>query len=805
MFNAERYGLKFCCFLLCLITYLARDYPVICLIVIFSCSILLVFAYSFISHINRIFYFGLICLLLIQVWRILHADYQAQAIKQHFGHTVNLELTAQKTLFRTDKEHEFKLYRSENGVNLALWLDSEQRYWYKISGNFRPEAPQGTRNPGGFNQKAYLANYNCYTVLNLEDENTSINQIIIGTPILDRNKLLTDFRSKLSSSFDTKTVNFLFALCFGQTEKLSPDLKQDFRNLGLSHMLAVSGFHFDLFLSPLLEGFKLKKRNLKIQLSLLPLILFYNWICAYPIGLVRASLIYSFILISRYFGLDFSRRNIVLAVMQLFVLINPWLIFQVNFQLSFFSSLVIYYYLPYLRKNNSMQKSKFLLSMTLSFLIQMIILPFILKNFGIWQIGVVLLGGLLNFPVSVVYLTGLFCFYTFLVFGLIKNVFFPEITLLNELIEKSFEFLNWLFSNTLKFFSQIARSDIWLKLQNNQNSLLTWFIIGLLILGIGLIAGRFLSHLLVEKQSLSLTFKTYLPRFTLMILLLFHVFRPHFNWQICFLDVGQGDCCLIITPERDCVLIDGGLPGQGYRTILPALNYFGITKIDYAIISHLDSDHYGGIVDLLELRRIKQIIFPDSNCNTSSNAIHNDNNTYIERNSTGTIDKQSLCNICNKNGVKYQMVKQSDIVRLEPLIDKLEILAPAPEFTRNTQDRNNHSLCFVLEIVGLNLMFTGDLNNLSEQKLLSEYQFSEIDILKVAHHGSKYSTSERFLRVVDPELAIISVGINYYGHPAPELLERLTQHNIKIKRTDLNGAIMLELKDNQWHIATYIE
>lgn len=111
-------------------------------------------------------------------------------------------------------------------------------------------------------------------------------------------------------------------------------------------MLAVSGFHFDLFLSPLLEGFKLKKRNLKIQLSLLPLILFYNWICAYPIGLVRASLIYSFILISRYFGLDFSRRNIVLAVMQLFVLINPWLIFQVNFQLSFFPAwlfIIIYH------------------------------------------------------------------------------------------------------------------------------------------------------------------------------------------------------------------------------------------------------------------------------------------------------------------------------------------------------------------------------------------------------------------------------------------------------------------------------
>jgi len=454
-----------------------------------------------------------------------------------------------------------------------------------------------------------------------------------------------------------------------------------------------------------------------------------------------------------------------------------------------------------------MQKSKFLLSMALSLLIQMIILPFIMKNFGVWQIGVVLLGGFLNFPLTFIYLTGIFSFYLFLIFELIKNILFSDITLLEIIIEKLFGFLNWLLNNALKIFSRIARADFWFKLQNNQNSLLTWLVFGLLILGISLISTKFLSNLLIEKQRFSLTFKTYLPGFALMIFLLFYIFRPELNWQICFLDVGQGDCCLLISPERDCILIDGGIPGQGYRTILPALNYFGITKINYAIISHLDSDHYGGIIDLLELRRIEQIIFPDSDHDTDNNVIYTENNhnTYFGSNITATINRQSLCDMCNINGVKYQTVKQSDIVILEPLFDKIEILTPAPQLTRNVQDRNYHSLCFVLEIAGLNLMFTGDLNNVSEQNLLSEYQFAKIDILKVAHHGSKYSTSDRFLRAVDPELAIISVGINYYGHPSPELLERLTQHNIKIKRTDLNGAIMLKLINNQWHIATYVE
>ncbi|NLJ71338.1 MAG: DNA internalization-related competence protein ComEC/Rec2 [Clostridiaceae bacterium] len=807
LFNAERYGLKSGCFLLCLITYLARDHFSICLIVIFFCLILMVFAYSFISKKNRFFYFGLLSIMLIQIWRVLYVRYQAKAIEQYIGDTVYLELTAQNTLFQTNEEREFKIYQSKNGARLALWVEGEQRYWQKICGYFRPKVPQRVRNPGGFNQKEYLANYNCYAVLDLKDKYTSIQQVTVRMPILDRNKLLTGFQNYIGSSFDPRTVDFILSLCFGRTENLSPDLKQDFRNLGLSHLLAVSGFHFDLFLMPLLEGFNFKKRNLKIQFLLLPLILFYNWLCAYPIGLIRASLIYTFMLITKYLGLDVSRKNILLFIMQLFLLINPWLIFQVNFQLSFISSLAIYYYLPYLKKINIMQKSKFLQSMFLSFLVQIIILPFLIKNFGIWQIGVILVSGLLNFPLTFFYLTGLFSFYMFLFLKLIKNIIFLDFRLTEQLSRRIFDFLHWLLNSALQIFSRFARADFWLQLQNNNNSLLTWLILGLLILSIGLIIGSFLSNLLTEKQRLSLTFKTYLPGFILMILLLFNILRPQLNWQICFLDVGQGDCCLIISPERNCILIDGGIPGQGYRTILPALNYFGITKIDYAIISHLDSDHYGGIVDLLELRRIEKIVFPDSNCTGSikTNYAESEKNVYIGNNNANTINKQTLCDKCDANGVKYQTVKQSDILSLEPLIDKLEILSPAPQLTRNTQNQNDYSLCFVLEIAGLNLMFTGDLSNTNEQKLISEYQFAGIDILKVAHHGSKYSTSEKFLHAVDPELAVISVGNNYYGHPAPELLERLIQYDIEIKRTDLNGAIMLELIDNQWHLATYVE
>jgi competence protein ComEC len=803
LFNAERYGLKFGCFLLCLITYSARDYYLFGLIVIFVCSLFLIFAYSFISLSNRIFYSVLLCLLLCQMWRISDAAYQAREIRQNIGKTVYQELTAQKTLFQTKGENELKIYQNKNGAKFAVWLTGEQKYWHKIGGYFRPEDTQKARNPGGFDQKSYLANHNCHAVLDLQDPSTSIDQIAIRKPVIDRNKLLIDFRNYLGSSFDTDTASFLLSLCFNQKENLSPDLKQDFRNLGLNHILAVSGFHFDLFLIPLLEGFKVKKRNLKTQLVLLlPLICIYNWLCAYPVGLVRASLTYGIFLIGKYFGLGFSRKNILLIVTQLFLLINPWLIFQVDFQLSFVSALTIYFYLPHLNKYRIMRKSKFIQSLALSLLIQMTIMPFLIKNFGVWQIGVILLGGLLNFPLTVIYLTGLFSLYIYLIFGFLHNVLVWDsilISLPEKMIVKLLEFSNWLIGNALNLFSRFARADFWLKLKNNQTSLLTWLIFGLLILGLGITSGRFFNNLLLEKQSISLTVKQYLPGLLLIIILLFNIFRPQLNWQICFLDVGQGDCCLIITPARACILIDGGIPGQGYKTIIPALNYFGITKVDYAIISHLDSDHYGGIVDLLELRRIKQLVFPDSDCTGS------ENNVYDGSNKANTMNIKALSDLCLANGVKYQKVKQSDVLELEPLSNKLDILMPAPQLIGNVRDQNEYSLCFVLEIEGLNLMFTGDMNNLNEQILVSEYQFDNIDILKVAHHGSKYSTSDNFLNAVKPELAVISVGNNQYGHPAPELLERLTQHNIKMKRTDLNGAIMLELINNQWYLTTYIE
>ncbi|HHU52496.1 MAG TPA: DNA internalization-related competence protein ComEC/Rec2 [Clostridiaceae bacterium] len=799
LFNAERYGLKFSCLLLCLISYFTRDYLVLCMIIILFCSLFFIIAYSYISQKNKLFYFGLLCLLFIQMWRIADDISQTQDIRKNVGKTVYLELTSQQTLFQTDKGGEFKIFQSQNSTKFAVWLTDEQRYWHKISGYFRPEVAQEARNPGGFNQKAYLANYNCHAVLDMKDSSNSIDQIIIKKPLIDRNKLLIDFRNYLSSRFDAKTVNFLLSICFGQTETLNSDLKQDFQNLGLSHLLAVSGFHFDLFLIPLSEGFNLKKRNLKIQLFIvLPLIFIYNWLCSYPIGLIRASLIYSFVLLGKYFGLELSRKNILLIVMQLLLLMNPWLIFQSAFQLSFLSGLTIYYYLPYLRKIKIMQKLKLVQSITLSLLIQIFILPFLIKNFGVWQLGVILLGGLLNFPLTVIYLIGLFSFYIFLLYKLIQNVLlmnFILFTLLEEPIGKLFEFINWLISNALNLFSRFARADFWLNLQNDQSSLFTWLVFGTLILGIGLTFARLFNSLLIEKYSVSLTIKQFLPGFLVILLLLFNIFRPQLNWKICFLDVGQGDCCLIITPERDCILIDGGIPGQGYRTIIPALNHYGITKVDYAIISHLDSDHYGGILDLLEIRRIEELIVPDSD---------NINMNKIERNKS-IINNQYLSDICQKNGVKYKKVKQSDILILEPLTAEFEILTPDPLLLRNTQDQNAYSLCFVLEIEDLNVMFTGDLNNLSELNLISKYKFAKIDILKVAHHGSKYSTSEKFLNAVRPELAIISAGKNCYGHPAPELLERLTQHNIKIKRTDLNGAIVLELINNQWHLSTYIE
>ena len=228
-----------------------------------------------------------------------------------------------------------------------------------------------------------------------------------------------------------------------------------------------------------------------------------------------------------------------------------------------------------------------------------------------------------------------------------------------------------------------------------------------------------------------------------------------------FIDVGQGDSTLITTQFNKKILIDGGGSefgstfDVGEKTLLPYLLKKKIHKLDYVIISHFDSDHVGGILTILEELNVKQVLIPKQV-------------EYSE-------NYNKFLDIVKKRNIKVKIVGEGNTIN----IDKntyLDILWPEEkQITDNVL--NNNSLIVRLCYKNFKMLFTGDIEEIAEQRLLQKYENTEkltADILKVAHHGSKSSSIAEFLEKVNPRIALIGVGKNNkFGHPNAGVLDRL--------------------------------
>jgi len=219
----------------------------------------------------------------------------------------------------------------------------------------------------------------------------------------------------------------------------------------------------------------------------------------------------------------------------------------------------------------------------------------------------------------------------------------------------------------------------------------------------------------------------------------------YFNWKyrVIFLDVKQGDCSLIISRNSyQAILIDtGGLNYMDLATtrIIPLLKSYGISTVKAVVASHNDYDHIGALESLKTNFKVEREIYNTNNISTI-NTFHNQ---YI-----------------NLNRWEWD-------------------------------NENDNSIVLLTNINGKRFLFTGDISARVEEKIIEENPNLDIDILKVAHHGSKYSTSEKLITTITPEYAVISCGKNnLYGHPHAETIKVLEKSNVKILRTDINGSII---------------
>lgn len=235
--------------------------------------------------------------------------------------------------------------------------------------------------------------------------------------------------------------------------------------------------------------------------------------------------------------------------------------------------------------------------------------------------------------------------------------------------------------------------------------------------------------------------------------------------EITFFDVGQGDSIFIQTPGGRQILIDGGPDSTILRKLAEEMPFYD-RDIDIVVATHPDADHIAGLVDVLENYDIGLVI---------------DSGDFKE---TGVF--QEYLDILRVKNYHYKKANAGDRIKIgEDII--LEILNPEEELHEKS---NNNSVVIRLDYSDDSFLFTGDAERLVEYRLVRRGRDIDVDVMQVAHHGSKTSSSQLFLENVSPDLAVISVGENNrYRHPYPVVLENLEKYGIKVLRTDIQGDI----------------
>ncbi len=250
--------------------------------------------------------------------------------------------------------------------------------------------------------------------------------------------------------------------------------------------------------------------------------------------------------------------------------------------------------------------------------------------------------------------------------------------------------------------------------------------------------------------------------------------------KIYFIDVGQGDSCLIVTPLNTSILVDGGgseTYDVGENTLLPYILSRRIVKIDYIVCSHFDTDHSGGIKTILENITVKNLI--------------------ISKQKEVYQNFSEIMKIAKEKNVNIIIVKAKDRI----IFDKtsyMDVLYPTEKLEHS--DINNNSIVAKFINQGITILFTGDIEKKAEENILKLYNKKELksDILKVAHHGSSTSSSYEFLEAVSPKFALIGVGENNtFGHPSDITIENLNKLNVAIYRTDKNGEIEIVVRNKK--------
>lgn len=636
------------------------------------------------------------------------------------------------------KNKKFIVYINKKNKKLLEYGDL-----IEIKGEY--SAPEVARNYKGFDYSQYLKTLNIYGTIKVE-ESKIINKNQLSPILISINNIKEKMIDNANRNMPKRTANLLLGILIGERDNIQEDIIESFRTANLSHILAVSGAHTSyiiLGITYLISKSKTPKR-IGYIITIINLLIFII-ITGASYSVVRACIMAIVVIGAK---ICYRKENFFTSICISLIIIliqNPFAINDIGLKLSFMGTAGIVIF------NKSITnffiklkiKQKIAEALSVTFSAQLMIMPITILNFNTISLTFFISNILASSLLGIIIIFGFISIFISSILNPISKILFLILHIFLELLIL-----------VSKVTEKIPGSSILVKTPNILFAIVYYILI------------LFFNYFFVIKQNptrrfhkkiikiitiknIKNAFKVIAVVFLIMLLLtrIVRIINP--TLKIYFIDVGQGDSTLIVTPKNKKILIDGG---EGKTNVL--FQYLldrRINKIDYIIISHFDSDHCNGLIEIIEKMRVENIV--------------------MSKQSKESEEYKKILEIIKQKNIKVSSVKAEDKIIIEKNL-YTKILNPAEKF--EFQDLNNNAIVAKLVYKNFSMLFTGDIEK-AEENLAKKYKNElKSTILKVAHHGSKTSTSEEFLKYVEPQIALIGVGENNkFGHPNQITIEKL--------------------------------
>lgn len=610
-------------------------------------------------------------------------------------------------------------------------------------------------NDGAFDAQKYYASLHVMTVL----KKAEVVQVEASVEVLkELCRVVKENAKDLMEKLLTKQeAGVMESLLLGDKGDLDGEIRDLYQKNGIIHVLAISGLHISMIGTSLFHF--LKKRGLSFFQSACiagSFIWLYGILTGFSISSIRAIIMFYIFLGGQILGRTTDLPTSMMTAAVLMLMKNPQFFFQSGFLLSYgaVAGVAAAGALPAKHKGlSALQVSVFTwlatLPFTAYFYYQVPVYGILLNLFVIPSMSAIVSLGLLGTLAGLISLS----LGTFLLAP-----------------------VHYLLQITFFLCRQIGRlpGAVWITGRPSLLQMALYYLI---------LAVLFAFLLKIRKIDLIKT------AFGIILGIGILCYRGNRNWSITFLSVGQGDGICIQTEKGHVWMTDGGSSTQKQLAkycLEPYLKYWGISEIEGWMVSHFDQDHVSGLIEMLD---------------TYEKGItgKNQNGITIRRILLPKTEKEEeletrILTLAQKQDIPVIRCSRGDTIEQDQM--QMKILQPAAKDTY--ENSNAGSMVCRVSYQDFSVLLTGDLEGEGEEQLL-EMECQPVDVLKVAHHGSKNSSSEELLQRLQAKTAVISCGKqNRYGHPHKELLDRLKKYGCQIMRTDQEGMIRFTVKKGRW-------